>query len=148
MPEKGSFHWYVNSDDKFFVNLTIAVMHADSNNIKKLTKIFKHLCVSHKEPNLDMAPKTNYSLNENEEVELPKNGLGKENSKPGTFSRYLKMSGDFVTHLAKAIIYADEFNLNLISKEYPQMVAAYNEQCWEICPKGFEYPLYNSMPKK
>jgi len=61
---------------------------------------------------------------------------------PGSFNRYQKDSGSFVTALAVAITRADRENLEKVKQVYPQMVAAYQHPNWAQAPDGFT-PCYN-----
>ena len=155
MWKRGSFEWYLDLKDKFFINLTRAIMHADYDNLYKLSKIFPQMCMANEcnsweeVPNAEFPITINSNINKNFDDRI----VDKlENIKHGSFVWYLFFSGHFVTFLAKAIYHADDENLNKIDIEYPQMVAAYemgidNPNFWNMCPNGFELNTYNSPPK-
>lgn len=66
--------------------------------------------------------------------------------KQGCFNWYLEMSGSFVTAMAQAIQRADTDNKGRIRKAFPQMIAAYECNCWENVPEGFDKNEYNANP--
>ena len=55
----------------------------------------------------------------------------------GSFYKYLRYSGDFVTTIASAIQRADPTNLARLEAAFPQMVAAFRHQNWNEAPPGF-----------
>ena len=146
----GSFNWYENLGDDFFSNLTKAFMHADLDNLRRLGKIFPHIDMAHSLYSWDDAPETRYpatiNVGYNKELDFRSSV---NNITPGCFYQYLYFSGHFVTYLSGVIYQADEHNLELISQQYPQMIAAYKlgSDKWDMCPEGFESNTYNSPPK-
>ncbi len=144
--EIGSFDWYLNLSDLFFKNLTAAIMHADLENQGKLYSIFPHMSRAHRNPNWDVPASTSdLPLIINVEI-IRDDPVKKDDSKfgGGTFNRYLFLSGSFLTYMAKVIYNADPHNREIIRLVYPQMVAAYDLEDWDMSPEGFETDTYNS----
>ena len=61
----------------------------------------------------------------------------------GSFNWYLDRSGGFVTHLAEAVCRADRGNKERLRLAYPQVVAAWETEDWNIAPGGF-FPSYDA----
>ena len=146
--EEFSFDWYQTRDDKFFDYLTKSFMYADLDNLEKLNSIFPHIGDARRAFSWSFKPKSNNLPIKNKkkkdfEVIRPENSKYNQ----GSFNRYLFFSGSFVTNISNTILYADNDNLKLIKKVYPQMVAAFKLDDWEMCPKGFTSPSYNSTLK-
>ncbi len=146
MVRYGSMDWYDTLDDNFFIHLISAIHHADLENIRKLKKVFPHICLAKDQDSFSVSPVTDYPITVNVPV-IPENRNTGETSVHGSFSRYLKFSGSFVTGMANAILYADEHNRRLIATQYPHMVLAYHMPLWDISPPGFESSTYNSPLK-
>lgn len=143
--KKGSFHWYISLNQHFFKHITRSIMHADTDNLSALKRIFPHMVEAHSRPDWNEPPKVNFPIELNIEKykeEFPKKDFDYV-AVDGSFLRYLYNSGHFVSSMSRAILYADEHNRSLIEREYPQMVAAYNINEWQKAPDGFE-PIYNS----
>jgi len=156
MWKRGSFEWYLDLKDKFFINLTRAIMHADCENLYKLSKIFPQMCMANKCNSWEETPLTGLLVTTNDNLskcnDYDKIMSVRDEMNNGSFINYIFFSGHFVTFLAKAIYHADDENLNKIDIEYPQMVAAYeigidSPRFWNMCPDGFESNTYNSPPK-
>lgn len=134
--KRGSFDWYTNHPNSFMKSLSCAVMQADMDNKAKLDEIYRHMILSNSSGNWSKvhdgsivdAPIKPYIRTTNTEAEDPAGGC---------FFWYLKRSGSFVTHMANAISFADEKNLEIIRQVYPQMVAAYERINWNDAPDGF-----------
>ena len=151
MNEYGSFNWYMSLDDKFFNNLTKAIMYADGDNLNKLRRTFPHICEAHKIDSWVLRPTSSYPItininfNYKEEIDDYK----AVDAQTGSFNQYLMKSEHFVSFLSRVIYHADEHNLILISYQYPQIIAAFNMRrgSWNMCPDGFESNTYNSIYK-
>jgi len=68
-----------------------------------------------------------------------------EDTRPeeGSFEKYLRFSGDFVTLIAKAIQHADPVNRKRLRLAFPQMVAAFEHHSWCEAPPAFA-PHYDA----
>lgn len=142
---RGCFNWYMHHPGKFIHCLALAVTKADGINRAKLDKAYHHMLVSNLAYNWNTVRVEGEVVDEPTELNKKKSDREASNPGNGCFFWYTNRSGSFVTHIANAIQLADLKNLELIKKAYPQMVAAYEMNDWNLVPKGFA-PTYNSEP--
>jgi hypothetical protein len=140
------FNFYLSNKNPFFKYLGEAVSCADLLNKAKLYSIFSAVVAATTLKSYDD------ELEEYEDITntIPENirqyVIGKKREQ-GSFAWYLFNSGHFVTSMAKLITYCDLKNLDLISKVYPQMIAAFYMDDWDVAPTGFDktYDSYSDL---
>lgn len=150
IPELGSFEWYRNLEDKFFVYLTKSMVHSDNENRIKIMKIFPHIAFAQKSSNwnkigdIKIFPIT---------INIERSDANHNDNPPmymlpiaGSINNYLKYSGDFVKSLTITVLYADDHNRELIRQQYPQLIAAFYMDDHYMCPEGFTSATYNAIP--
>lgn len=140
-----SFNFYLSSTDPFFKALGDIIVYADITNKAKLYSIFPSLVVASTLKSFDDIPGEEYEEITNIIPEkIIKYIPGDRKCNRGSFGWYLVNSGHFVTAMAKVILNSDAGNLALISKVFPQMVAAFKEPDWDMAPENF-FKTYDSM---
>lgn len=134
--KRGSFNWYLNHPGIFVQSLSGAVVAADPSNMVRFEKIYEHITVSRNTESWDKICEGEV-INEPLDNKIKGSSIGKMYINHGSFYWYLHQSGAFVTHMANAIINADNNNRELIREVYPQMVAAYDLNNWNVAPDSF-----------
>jgi hypothetical protein len=142
------FNYYYQHKNKFIKILADAITIADPENFRRLKDIYLAPCTAKLSTSFDIIPPvlinveypeiTNNEKIEKREYERKKSLLIDKHINPGSFAWHLQYSGNFVTLMAKLIVEADLRNKSLISKSYPQMVAAYDLEDWSVPPKNFD----------
>lgn len=149
MEEFGSYDWYCKLDDPFYRFMTSAINHADMDNIRRLKKAVPNMIAAWDMGSRAHRPEEVVELDINDNVEYLEREPPKElNCTPGSFNWYRCRSGHFVTYMSKAIMHADGDMRQKIGEAFPQMVAAFLMDDWDMWPKGFDSPSYNSLPSE
>jgi hypothetical protein len=120
-------------------------MYADDANLLKLYMIFPHIVEAHRMKDWLVAPVTDHYIVENNdhhktEIKIEHDTMADGNDKKimteGCFLWYLFYSGHFLSSMARAVIYADNNNLDMINKEFPGMIVAYRLSDWYSLPQA------------
>jgi len=140
--KRGSFNWYLNHPNEAINRLAKAMSKADGTNKPKMYRALLHMGNAHQMQSWDSPYLKGHVIDAPREILFKgRTKLDDDETKSvvdrGSFFWYLHMSGGFVTHLANAIMYGDNNIVELIRTEYPQMVAAAEQDDWHKPPPGF-----------
>lgn len=147
MEEFGSYNWYGSLTDAFYKNMVKAINHADMPNMSRLKKAVPNMVAGWEMGSWSVRNPDAEDIDINNNVEYLEPEPPKElKCEPGSFNWYRCRSGHFVTYVAKAIMHADGDMKKRIYEAFPQMVAAFYMDDWDMSPNGFESRSYDSNP--
>ena len=143
MEEFGSYDWYSKLQDPFYQHMVQAINHADGPNMDLLVNAV---------PNMDGWDRRPFSCTDidiNDDVKyIEREAPSELKCVSGSFNWYRFRSGHFVTYMTKVIMHADGEMKQRIYKAFPQMVAAFELDNWDMSPIGFISPSYDSIPSE
>jgi hypothetical protein len=137
--------FFFSSQNAFLRKLAEVVCVADVTNRELLRIAYPAIVEAYYLDSWDKSPVGVFPEIVCSEVSLKKIEKASIETNRGSFNFYRHpASGTYVSRLSQLIILADDNNLALIEKVYPQMVAAFRMENWDNTPEGFWEKRYDS----